>query len=343
MKHSLSTFSYYIGGKLRNQFFLTIVRSIIRAFPLSSVSTFLRKRFDPNDIRKRVQIHLPPRYVSLVDFFGGNLRVNINDHIGWNIYLQGYFDVIHFAAGVLFSKSIPGVFVDVGANIGSVSIPLAAKRKIEVIAIEASPTVASELEANVALNSPIPYTVINLAVTSPENTKKKRFVPMYSPNGNTAASSLIPQWNPSQISPNIETVRTSTVDEILNFLGIKQISVIKIDVEGSEYQALEGMKNSLGLLPAILFEWRPDVMKRMGKEMNDVRRLFPSEYTFYTIKADVLRNNNNSIELTLGAFKLEQPTENVLAIPKSITPKKMSLAEKDGVFVSYPADLFKTL
>ena len=74
---------------------------------------------------------------------------NINEIIGFSIYINGYYEKKYTN---YFIESIPlnGVFIDVGANIGSICIPLAkARPDIAIIAIEASSKVLEYLRYNV--------------------------------------------------------------------------------------------------------------------------------------------------------------------------------------------------
>ena len=272
-------------------------------------------RFDPNDIRKRTTLVLKPNYTQVVGVLGERFSVNLNDHIGWNLYLNGQFDVTPAAVGILFDDLFPGgTFVDIGANIGSSSLVLA-KRDIPVLAIEASPFVLHELSQNVALNSPIPYTIVNVAVTSPEHAARESFARIFPAQGNTASSSLVQNWNPSLRKSGSELVHTSTIDDILAFYAINSISVMKLDIEGYEYQALLGAKRTMQQMPVVVFEWRPDVIRKSGNEIDDLRDLFPEGYRFFGLKSRL--SSEQEVTFLLSEFALERAYPNVLAVPES--------------------------
>jgi hypothetical protein len=58
-------------------------------------------------------------------------------------------------------------------------------------------------------------------------------------------------------SAHTEVVRVSTLDDILDSLGLESVDLLKLDVEGSELDALNGAERSLkaGKIHAIGFEF----------------------------------------------------------------------------------------
>ena len=317
MENILNIVFYYVGGLLRQSFVLHAVRSLENSATISSVFPhslhFLSVHFDPNNIRKYSKLYLKPKYLPRQGILGERFILNVNDHIGWNIFVRGYFDLTAPALGIFFNSVLPGgIFLDIGANIGSSSIG-PARQGVQTIAIEASSSVVKDLSANVELNLPVPYTIMNFAVTSPDQSLQT-LAEFYSPNGNTAASSLLPSWNPSRRSSRLETVRLTTIDAIVRFLQIKKISLMKLDIEGFEYEALQGAQNALNMSPAVLFEWRPDILLKSGREARDLRALFPEGYHFFGA-VSIFDGGKRSVEIKLSEFIPKRPYSSVLAIP----------------------------
>jgi len=316
LRKTIHSFFFYICGKYRYLWVLYLVRAAVHVFAgiAPSVSFLLFTHFDPNLIRKRIPIILNPRYVHTQGFFNEDFRVNINDHIGWHMYVYGYFDVTVPALGLLMAPLMPGAtFLDVEANIGSSSIALA-KHGIPVVAIEASAHVASELLANVALNSPMPFTVIPMAVTTPEQATAQSYADIFSPQGNVAASSLLKNWNPSKSAARIEKTQLTTLDRVVHLTQISKISVVKLDIEGYETEALQGMVEIFKNPPMVVFEWRPELMRKSRGVVPDIRSFFPSSYQFFGLIANV---NNKNIALHLSSFDISKPCPTVLALPDS--------------------------
>src|SRR5688500_7221576 len=78
---------------------------------------------------------------------------NLKEMISIDLFINGFYE-----KGLvdMLKRNIPsnGVFIDVGANIGSISIPLSRMRPdIRIIAVEASPWIFSILKKNLELNN----------------------------------------------------------------------------------------------------------------------------------------------------------------------------------------------
>ncbi len=327
MLHSLENSTYLLASILRNKLALATARMII--LRVKFISKFLDRRFDPNEIRKRIQVGFKPLHKEVRGIWGEKYFVDINDHIGWKLYVHGYFDTTPPALGILAQSWAPGTYVDVGANIGSTSLPLA-KNKIEVLGIEANPRIASDLKRNIAQNFPMRYTVVECAVGSPDEVSRGNTTSIFSPNGNVGASSVNKHWNDSRVPSDSYTVPLSTLDAILDSHGIKHVSALKIDIEGKEYEALQGFQKGFTAKPAVIFEWRPDIGKASGKKIHDLRTLFPSDYMFLGISTRLVEPT--LVEVRASAFNLEKSYENVLAAPKSLVERSeyLQILEKGG-------------
>jgi FkbM family methyltransferase len=316
---------------VRFAFVLRLVRWLVRRVgPRSRLAVLLRGGFDPNEIRRVRARALPPKYLTVAGVFGESFLMNVNDHIGWQTFIHSYFDLTPLSLAVIFSKNIasgPGVFVDVGANVGTTSVPIA-KLGIGVIGIEASARAIHDLSRNVALNSPIPYSIVNLAVSSPDSATPGAYCELYSPAGNLGAASLIKNWNPSRGGMHIELARMCTLDRILDFYGPFEISLVKIDIEGLEYEAMLGLARTLAdQSPPIIFEWRPDVAVRAGVELKDLRQAAPSHYRFYAVwKRESIRSDGIAVSMRLDDFAPHMECENVLAISDRFLEKNPAIS-----------------
>ncbi len=314
VRQVIHTALYHFSGAYPTRLFLGAVKYCALRVP-SSIGRKVVKLFDPNDIRKRTRLVLAAKYVRAKGIFGERYILNINDHIGWQIYVRGYFDPTPPVLGLLFLKVTPGVYIDVGANIGSSSLAVA-KRGGEVLAIEASPAVAHELSANVAANAPVPYAVAMVAATSPEGALQ-RFATISAPRGNSAASSLITGWNTSNpAAKDAHMTRLATLDALLSFYNVSAISIIKVDIEGHEYEALSGLQETLARhAPPLLYEWRPDIARKTGEVLKDLRPLFPPGYRFFGATVQLAYPR---ALIRLSPFNPGASYENVLALPETL-------------------------
>lgn len=146
--------------------------------------------------------------------------------------------------GLRTMNFVPGdIIVDIGANVGCVSIYLAKKYPfLKIYAYEAHPTNYDNLVANIALNNVTNIVPHNLAVFSRDNEEVRITL---NPN-NTGSSSLL------KINPNgkdTASVRTISLDTIIETYGISRIKFLKLDCEGSEFDILP---NSSGIHKIII-------------------------------------------------------------------------------------------
>jgi FkbM family methyltransferase len=329
----------FAGAYFRDPLSLRVIRSMTRS-DLALPSRLLRHALDPNYIRSAAGITLNKRrYTHAVDVFGVKYSVNVNDHIGWHIFARGHFDLAPIALGAFFGQCFPGaISIDVGANIGTTSIPLA-RSGIPTIGVEASAAVVGELATNVSLNSPLPYTIAHIAASSPEHVATGELVKIYAPLQNAGAWSMNEHWAGAiDASRRIELTRTITLDTLIEALNIREISFIKLDIEGSEHLALEGLQKSLATQrPPVTFEWRTDVSAASDAEQNDLRALFPSGYQFFAVQAKLVDRKSAVLSLQLGPFSIDGNYENVLAIAPdraSLSPQCMEFLRTGSATIS---------
>lgn len=125
-------------------------------------------------------------------------------------------------------------FVDIGANIGFYSL-LASAFGCDVVSIEPNKYTYKLLLSNIKLNNSTNICTLNLGVDS-SNGARQLF-------GASTSASFCPNWSGSSDSISA-TVRTSTIDDII-LLASASRTLIKIDIEGYEYEALKGASHAL--------------------------------------------------------------------------------------------------
>ena len=152
---------------------------------------------------------------------------------------------------MLFEVLRPGaVFVDVGANIGIYSMPLAKHvgPRGKVIAIEASPKIFRYLERNAVLNG-----LTNVIAHEKAASSATGMLQFYeAPANHFGMGSVLAQFGAAPIS-----VPAARLDDLLAADGIDHVDAIKLDIEGSEAAALEGASALLHSAqpPLVLFEY----------------------------------------------------------------------------------------
>jgi FkbM family methyltransferase len=202
---------------------------------------------------------------------------NLQENIGFEIFINGIYEAetINFIASKIKAG---GVFLDMGANIGAISVPVAKLRKdILITSLEAAPWIYEYLKTNVSSNESSNITLINKAI-SDESGKKVNF---FSPKDKFGKGSLAPVFTEDSVE-----VETISLDELAKGNSLP-IDFIKIDVEGFEALAFRGGKQLLtsANAPNILFEFVDWAEKLASEEPGSAQnQLLNFGYRLYAFK-----------------------------------------------------------
>jgi FkbM family methyltransferase len=188
----------------------------------------------------------------------------------WSILPQREGDV-HDA--ILNPLEKGDIFIDVGANIGYYSV--VASRRVgpegRVVAIEACPDTARQLRKNVHLNRCTNIEIVEAAAWSCSGAS----VSLRFAKGHWGQASVYGQGD------SIVKVMTKCLDDIC--AAYPQIKVLKLDIEGAEYEALQGARNTLRRCEYIVAEGGQNLDKIssiLGEMGFKVRRL---KFTTYIL------------------------------------------------------------
>jgi len=162
-----------------------------------------------------------------------------------------------------------GVFVDVGANIGQMCVLASSTGgATRLLAFEPTHTLASAWHKNVARNRVPCATLIQAACASRSGTV--RFV-VSTPMHNRMLD--IPETDDEYKNeiPYLQEVTCVTLDSACEAAGIDEIRLLKIDVEGAEFQVLRGAVKLLsrGAIKSIFMEFIPEYIKLMGDDHSE--------------------------------------------------------------------------
>lgn len=133
------------------------------------------------------------------------------------------------AMGIKKNLREGGIFVDVGANIGFMSLVAATVRKSKIHSFEPSPIAYPRLVENINLNNLGSRVKLNNSLISNSN-KSISFV-----EDDRSELSHISKSDEKGIK-----IKSSTLDAYCSKNKIKKIDVLKIDVEGAELSVLKG-------------------------------------------------------------------------------------------------------
>lgn len=144
-----------------------------------------------------------------------------------------------------------GVFVDVGANIGAISIPVARQRPdAAIVAIEASPRMYGYLCRNIDVNGTKNIQAVH-ACAADEDCESVGF--NEPPEAKFGMGSIFARFGHAGT-----LVPQSRIDSVLRSLQTGSPHVLKIDVEGAELLALKGGRGCLSNSkqpPVVIFEF----------------------------------------------------------------------------------------
>ena len=187
-----------------------------------------------------------PIYVAMED---EGVSSSIIHTGGWESHIEKY---------IIENMPVDGVFLDVGANLGFFSLLAANKMQEDrssgrVIAVEANPIVIPYLMASIVESGlehridVIPYAasgILGLVQMQENFVNNLGGVPMKD------LSELLP-------SKNRKVVPTVELDDIL--VDLTRLDLVKMDIEGAEPKAIEGMSG-------LLHKFSPDIIMEINAD-----------------------------------------------------------------------------
>lgn len=166
----------------------------------------------------------------------------------------------------------------VGAHIGTLAIPLA-KVCREVVAVEANPRTYDLLVKNIALNNAGNCTPLHIAA----NDREEELEFLLS-RANSGGSKRVPRTRKFMYyydDPETVSVKAARLDDCLDE---KDFDLVVMDIEGSEYFALQGMKAILSNVNALAVEFLPHHLKNVsGVSVEEFLAVIPKHFTTLTV------------------------------------------------------------
>jgi FkbM family methyltransferase len=193
------------------------------------------------------------------------MKLDMRDMIQETILLTKLWDP-ETTEFILDNLSAGNVFVDIGANVGYFTL-LAAQRvgdEGRVLCIEPNPSVAGQLRENVERSGLFNVTVVQAACSHTVGPR----VLYLSGISNTGRSSLSAE---NVDGAECVKVHCVTADGLVQDHGLLRIDVVKIDVEGAEFEVLRGMTDILSRAkPKLVLELEPHLLKSFSVRVEDV-------------------------------------------------------------------------
>ena len=256
----------------------------------------------------------------LIFFFGNKKRiiernkiryfVDLNEGIDLGIFLNIKNEKKIFNIVKILGKHI--TIIDIGSNIGSVTLPLAKIfSKSKVISIEPTFYAFSKLKKNINLN--------------PILKKRIKLENVFVSNQNKIVNKVHSSWNLSNDSKKHKVhfgtlKKTSKIIKKLDKVcsNVKKVDFIKIDVDGHELDVLKsGIKTIKKHKPFIYFEFAPYLYKEFHYTPEILINFIKKDlnYLFYDEKLKEVSNIESFIK------RLKRSSQNFFLIHKSFKNK----------------------
>lgn len=146
----------------------------------------------------------------------------------------------------------------IGAHIGALAIPISQLCQ-ETIAIEANPFSYELLTTNITLNAAKNIQGINIAVSN-----KNEKIPFLLNKINSGGSKRVPKIK--DFKYYYDNPKTILIDAVSldSYLKNPTFDVVVMDIEGSEYYALQGMQDILSQTKRLVIEFSPHHLKNVS-------------------------------------------------------------------------------
>jgi FkbM family methyltransferase len=219
------------------------------------------------------------------DFFGLAYSGNMNNFIDWTVFYYGAFAVdelrlLAALADALRAQGKPVNFYDVGANIGHHSLFMSSHAD-RVFSFEPFFTVRNELERKV--NHAKVRNVTAFPVALGNKNESGTFVP---PTGANQGTGTLGETLPDNASTETIQVQVVRGDDFFAANQLPPISLLKMDVEGYEVNALEGLRETLWRdRPPILMEIQRETQGGGATKSSTVESLLYPDHLLFEVGA----------------------------------------------------------
>jgi FkbM family methyltransferase len=214
------------------------------------------------------------RPITIQDWAGYRFWQYPGDCVRNNIMREAVADSVHVARYIHNTVKSGSVCIDIGANIGAISLALWSRAVPGgcVISVEADPRNIPRLKANLRLNGYPDGHVVNAAVADQNVEMKLR---CYPPDHNGWQTLGNPRFSRGVDSFTID-VQAVTFRDLVASRKFERVDFVKMDVEGAELLVLDGMaaclkKEQIG---CVIFEVNPLTLEGFGRTVSDLMRFW---------------------------------------------------------------------
>lgn len=215
-----------------------------------------------------------------------------NEIISNAIFLDGEFEFSKFIKSLKFIKKRKRTLIDVGANIGSITIPSLKNNFFKnALTFEPNPESLRLLKTNILINDLEKKVIIKeIALSNVKTSKTLKSDLTFNRGDNRLISK-------KKRGKNFFNVKTDILDNYTKNYN-KDNCLIKIDVQGEESNILISSKKTLSKKIPIIIEFEPLNLKK------DWKNCFKYIFKFYSFFYDLKETNTN--KQPVSKDKLEQ-------------------------------------
>lgn len=164
-----------------------------------------------------------------------------------------------------------GIFLDIGANEGifsAIATQIVGATGL-VIAVEPQSRLCDILEINLILNGSGSFRIYNAAISDVDGMPIEISL---TPISNTGGSSIVRKY---RWSTKTETTTTKTIDSILNENNLKIVDLVKVDVEGSEYEVIKSAKMALSerAIKVLALDYHKSILDMSGVDAEALNKI----------------------------------------------------------------------
>ena len=182
----------------------------------------------------------------------------------------------------------PGVYIDIGANIGLTLVPVARRQGIACYGFEPEPENFALLEANIRANVPAAgVTLFNLALATERGPLEFELNQDNRGDHRVRGDTLIDTEKFAESGRQTITVQGAPLDEIIDAESLVGKCVIKIDTQGGEVNVFRGGAKVFERADVVIAEFCPYLLLRMGTPVEEFIS-FMRRYPFGAMMPDVI-------------------------------------------------------
>ena len=222
---------------------------------------------------------IAPDHTFVTDFYGVRYRGSLDNNIDFNVYYYGAFEkhVLHFLGDTITAIAPKdGVFIDIGANVGQHSLYMQRLGRT-VIAFEPWEPVRTRFERQIAANG-----IANIEVQPLGLSNDNSRLPFYAPSGDNAGVGSFDASSVGKGNLPVGELELVRGDDFFAARPDLKIDLVKIDVEGFEKFALQGLQATLTKnRPVVICELSYDTQVSF-RTLAELQEVFPEHYRLFT-------------------------------------------------------------